>query len=250
VAGGTGGAAALAIAGLGLLAVEGWIARRRRHLSSDLAPAVSGTFGSGPEVRLVLFGDSTAAGLGVQRPEQTLGGRLAELLAATEKRVRLASVAVSGAHAVDLDAQVARALVHGAPDVAVVVVGAEDAIRFTPLDEIGGDVAAVVGRLVAVGTAVVVATCPDLGAARNFPRPLRQIVAWNSRRVAAVTARATFEAGGVPVDLAARTGPVFRADPGTISGDGYHPSADGYQLWALALYPAVYEASRTASTAG
>jgi lysophospholipase L1-like esterase len=38
---------------------------------------------------------------------------------------------------------------------------------------------------------------------------------------------------------------VFRADPGTLSEDEFHPSPDGYQLWALALYPAVYEAARS-----
>ena len=46
-------------------------------------------------------------------------------------------------------------------------------------------------------------------------------------------------AGGVVVDLAAETGPVFRADAGTLCYDGFHPSADGYRVWAHALYPAV-----------
>ncbi|HEY9389306.1 MAG TPA: SGNH/GDSL hydrolase family protein, partial [Mycobacteriales bacterium] len=61
--------------------------------------------------------------------------------------------------------------------------------------------------------------------------------------VAAAQADATWAAGGVPVDLAARTGPIFRADPGAFSEDGYHPSADGYRLLAEALLPAVSEAA-------
>jgi lysophospholipase L1-like esterase len=44
------------------------------------------------------------------------------------------------------------------------------------------------------------------------------------------------------VDLAAEAGPVFRADKGTLSHDGYHPSADGYRVWAHALAPAVRDA--------
>jgi lysophospholipase L1-like esterase len=47
----------------------------------------------------------------------------------------------------------------------------------------------------------------------------------------------------VPVDLAEQTGAVFRADAGTYCHDGYHPSADGYRVWAHALLPAVTEAS-------
>jgi len=61
--------------------------------------------------------------------------------------------------------------------------------------------------------------------------------------VAAVSAAATQSAGGIAVDLAAQTGQVFRADPGTFCEDGFHPSADGYRLLAEALLPAVSEAA-------
>jgi lysophospholipase L1-like esterase len=36
---------------------------------------------------------------------------------------------------------------------------------------------------------------------------------------------------------------VFRADAGTLCYDGFHPSADGYRVWAHALYPAVAKAA-------
>jgi lysophospholipase L1-like esterase len=231
-----------------VLAVEGLVARRRRYVTSDLAPPGSGKFGGGRGVRLVVLGDSTAAGFGVAVTGETVGGRLAELLAATGRQVHLSSAAVAGSRAIDLDAQVARVLVHGAPDVAVVLMGGEDAIAFTPLDVVESELTATIRRLTAAGSAVVLGTCPDLGAARNFGQPLREIMAWSGRRVAAASTRAAEAAGVGVVDLAGRTGGVFRADPGTLSADGYHPSADGYQLWALALYPAVYEASRTTST--
>jgi lysophospholipase L1-like esterase len=64
-----------------------------------------------------------------------------------------------------------------------------------------------------------------------------------ARQLAAAQADAVRAAGGVPVDLAAQTGSVFRADPGTLSADRFHPSADGYRLWAEALLPAVREAA-------
>ncbi|HEV2088979.1 MAG TPA: SGNH/GDSL hydrolase family protein [Cryptosporangiaceae bacterium] len=248
--GGAVGTVAVAGAAASVMVVQGLVAKRRRYLSSDLAPPASGTFGSGRTLRLVVFGDSTAAGIGVKSTTETVGGRLAELLAAAGRRVELTSVAVSGSRASDLHAQVNRALVHGAPDVAVVLVGGEDAIAFTPIDVVEAEIEDALRRLTAAGAAVVVGTCPDLAAARNFSRPLREIMAWSGRRVAAVTERATVRAGGVAVDLATRAGAVFRADPGALSADGYHPSADGYQLWALALYPAVFEACRAGSTRG
>ena len=48
--------------------------------------------------------------------------------------------------------------------------------------------------------------------------------------MARAQAAAVLEAGGAVVDLAAETGPVFRADAGTLCHDGFHPSADGYRV--------------------
>lgn len=110
------------------------------------------------------------------------------------------------------------------------------------------NVADAVRRLLAGGAAVVVGTCPDLGASRVFAQPLRTVVAWRGRRVAAVSAEATRAAGGIAVDLAGRVGPVFRADPAAYCEDGFHPSADGYRLIAEALLPAVADAAVASRT--
>ena len=87
----------------------------------------------------------------------------------------------------------------------------------------------------------------DLGAVRAWAPPLRQLLGLLGARLAKAQARAVREAGGVPVDLAERAGPVFRADAGTLCHDGLHPSADGYRVWAHALYPAVAEAAGVVS---
>jgi lysophospholipase L1-like esterase len=62
------------------------------------------------------------------------------------------------------------------------------------------------------------------------------------RRLARQQAAAAGAGGAVVVDLGARTGAVFRADAGTLCHDGFHPSADGYRVWAHALLPAIEEA--------
>ena len=66
-----------------------------------------------PPLRLVLLGDSTALGVGVDRVADTVGGQLAALLAEAPggRRVELSSVAVAGSRSADLATQVARALV-------------------------------------------------------------------------------------------------------------------------------------------
>ena len=47
--------------------------------------------------------------------------------------------------------------------------------------------------------------------------------------------------------LPSRSGHRFRAAPEQLfSADGFHPSADGYRVWAHALYPAVLDAAQAA----
>src|SRR5690606_26608492 len=147
--------------------------------------------------------------------------QLAELLAdgTGGKRVELSSVGVAGSRSADLGTQVSRALLGHRPDVAVILIGAGDATSLRSPRTAAAHVAAAVRRLRDAGVEVVVGTCPDLGATRAFAPPLRQIVGWLGRRVARAQAPAAHVAGADVVDLAAETGPVFRADPGTLCFD-------------------------------
>ncbi|HEX6077114.1 MAG TPA: SGNH/GDSL hydrolase family protein [Micromonosporaceae bacterium] len=231
----------------GLLAAELLAARLRRHVRPAIGPGIRASIGE-PDlatVRMVMVGDSFAAGVGVTSVDDSVGGHLATLLAGDGHRIELSSVAVPGTRSHHLDTQVSRALLGRPPDVAVILVGLNDATPLVNPSEAAFHLGAAVRRLLDAGVAVVVGTCPDLAASRAIGPPLRQIVGWLGRRIARTQEPAVVEAGGVAVDLARRTGPVFRADPGTICVDGFHPSADGYRVWAHALYPAVRDAIRS-----
>ena len=98
---------------------------------------VPGSWGRGrpgtPPLRLAVLGDSSAAGLGCQRAEQTPGALLAGGLARElQRRVLLDVQAVVGARARDLDTQVARALARGV-DLTVIMIGANDVTHRTPI---------------------------------------------------------------------------------------------------------------------
>ncbi|MEU0554683.1 SGNH/GDSL hydrolase family protein [Dactylosporangium sp. NPDC006015] len=239
------------VGGAAVLAAQAMVARARPYAKPDMRLAMRSSVGAAgkPPMRLVLLGDATALGVGVDRVADTVGGQLAALLSegtsegAVGRRVELSSVAVAGSRSSDLATQVARALVGPAPDVTVILVGTNDVTHLGR----GSDAAEYLGsacrRLRDAGIPVVVGTCPDFGALRAFAPPLRQLLGWRSRRVAKQQAAAASAAGAVVVDLAARTGAVFRADAGTLCHDGFHPSADGYRVWAHALLPAVEEAA-------
>ncbi|WP_406107298.1 SGNH/GDSL hydrolase family protein [Micromonospora globbae] len=240
-----------AVGGAALLAGEAFVARHRRYAEPELGLALRATIGraGAPPLRLVLLGDSSALGVGVDRLDDTIGGQLANLLAEgpSGRLVHLSSVGVSGSRSTDLATQVARALLGQRPDVAVILIGANDATGMRRPAEAAAYLGAAVHRLREAGVEVVVGTCPDLGAARAIAPPLRQLVGWSGRRIARAQTSAALDAGGSVVDLATETGPVFRADAGTFCHDGYHPSADGYRVWAHALLPAVAAAAAVTS---
>ncbi|GAB2925425.1 hypothetical protein GCM10027280_10960 [Micromonospora polyrhachis] len=243
------------VGGAAILAGEALLARNRRYAQPKLGLALRSTVGSAsaPPLRLVLLGDSAALGVGVEHVDDTVGGQLAQLLTSGDgpaeshtRRVLISSVGVSGSRSADLATQVARSLLGERPHVAVILIGANDATTLRWPGEAASHLGAAVRRLRAAGVEVVVGTCPDLGAARALAQPLREVAGWLGRRTARAQARAVLATGGTVVDLAGETGPVFRADPGTLCHDGYHPSADGYRVWAHALLPAVVHAAAVA----
>ena len=237
---------ATGVLGAAVLGAEAEVARRREYANASSAPPVSGRVGSGTgtPLRLAVLGDSTAAGLGVVASPDTVGAQVAASLSAAAGRpVALDGLGVSGARSADLAPQVSRALLHD-PDVAIVLIGPNDVTHLTSRSSAADDVADAVRRLRAAGAAVVVGSCADMGSATAFHQPLRLVAAWRGRAIGAVIRDAAVEAGALAVDIGAETGPDFRDDPDRfLSEDEFHPSAEGYRLWAEALLPKVREAA-------
>lgn len=204
---------------------------------------------AGEPVDLVLLGDSLAAGLGAARRKETLGGRIAKGAALrTGRPVRLRTVAVVGSESPDLDAQLRRLPPEYRPHVAVIVVGGNDVTHRLPVTTSVRHLDSAIRDLRSRGAEVVVGTCPDLGALRPVPQPLRRIVSGLSRRLADAQRIAAIGAGAVPVDLRRTVGPMFSDEPDRMfSLDRFHPSALGYRRTAEALLPAVCAAVAGAS---
>ena len=156
--------------------------------------------------------------------------------------VRIANVAVVGSESADLDEQIAR--LAEPPDIAVIVIGANDVThRIKPKDAVR-HLAAAVQDLRAMGAEVVVGTCPDLGTIRPIGQPLRTLVRRMSRNLAAAQTIAVVEAGGRTVSLGDMLGPLFASRDDLFSDDKFHPSAEGYAEAADALLPSVLGRAR------
>lgn len=200
-------------------------------------------FGGRP-VQLLVLGDSIAAGLGAEVPNETFGARLAKLLGkAAERPVRLTTAARVGAESSMLAAQLATLRPAYAPDVAVIIVGGNDVTHRVPVADSAKHLREAIDVLHELGARVVVGTCPDLGALRPVPQPLRTLGSRASKQLAAAQREAALEAGARAVSLAEVVGPFFITNPDEMfSLDRFHPSAAGYKRTAKAVLPSVLAA--------
>ncbi|HEY3530089.1 MAG TPA: SGNH/GDSL hydrolase family protein [Nocardioides sp.] len=239
------GGGGLSVLGMGLYGVlrgEAVLARRMIGNAGDEPPPDStGWYGRGrpgPAIKVALLGDSSAAGYGVERIVETPGAFLASGLAKqADRRVHLRTYAKVGAQSSDLAGQIDRAL-PGDPDLAVILIGANDVTHRVKPSQSVRYLAESVRRLVGAGAKVLVGTCPDLGSVKPIPPPLKQVARSMSRRLAAAQAIVVVEEGGIAVSVGSILGPDFAAAPAVLFGpDQFHPSAEGYRAVAEVLVP-------------
>jgi lysophospholipase L1-like esterase len=246
VGGVTGTVAGISALSVGLLMRQAAEARRIIPMAEAPPPRGDGTYGAkfgGPPIKMVILGDSSAAGYGVHRPRETPGALLATGVSRRLHRpVRLHRVAVVGSMSAGLPYQVDAALEYD-PDVAIILIGGNDvthvSIRAAAVRHLGD----AVRRLRAAGCKVVVGTCPDIGAIQPIKPPLRWLAHKWSRDLAAEQTVAVVEAGGRTVSLGNLLGPMFAADPVRMfSSDHFHPSAEGYARAAAVVLPTLLAA--------
>jgi lysophospholipase L1-like esterase len=203
-------------------------------------------------VRLAILGDSIGYGVGAAQPSDALGPRLARDLAIFGLRAHSRVFAAPGARSADLTRQV-RSATLWQPDVAVIVVGANDLTHLVPPDRAAAQLGAAVRQLRAVEAEVVVAPAPDLSVLPHVPPTMRALVQAGSALLRQAQSQATLAGGGRVADAEGSTSAAFATDPSLFSYDRFHPSSAGYAMIAKALAPVVRAAAiatRRADKAG
>jgi lysophospholipase L1-like esterase len=245
------GLVALPVGALAVLGVEVQLARHGPDLPDDTPLEHDGLVGTtdGAPLRMVWLGDSTAAGVGASSVEHALPRRVA---AALERPVDVTSLAVSGARIADLVGDQLDRLeaLAAAPDVVVISIGANDVTHLTSRDDFRSAYDEVLAAAPAQALVVLLGV-PDMGAPPRLLQPLRAVAGFRGRQLDGVTAAVAKEHGATYVDIAGETGPPMRSDTGRyFAEDRFHPSDEGYRLWADAvleqLRPALVERERAA----
>lgn len=227
---GAGVSGVASVLGIALLKYEARRARAAIGLPGE-APRTDGVYGSGERVplRLLVLGDSLAAGLGVDEARQTLAGSVATRLAHERKQpVDLVNTARIGAETVDLPGQLDRGLAScPKPDVAMIVVGANDLTHGRHWSESLRELSGVIHRLRASGSQVVLATCPNLGTVQPIAPPLRQLAPATERPVRGSPARGGRRGRRARRPARRPSRPEVRGEPGPVLRAGPVPSVGG-----------------------
>lgn len=227
-----------ALTGAAVLTVETlWAVLHPAPRFQDLD--ASGTEGpaDGTPLHVVVVGDSTTTGPGLERPDDIWVRQFARKLEGY--RVKVTSFAVSGARVADVRRDQLEPALASAGDITFVAVGANDAMHGTPLHRVERGLDDVVGALVQVSPMVVVCGVGDLGTVPRFLPPLDLVMRARGRAVDAVCARVADRHRALKVDMWGLTTHAFRTDPEMFSADLFHPSAKGHAVWAEAAYVTV-----------
>ncbi len=209
-------------------------------------PAPNKKMITGPIVYAAL-GDSTGAGVGARD-----GGYVARLFKLIEERrpgSTLSNLCVSGATTADLlQVQLDRSVALN-PDLITVGIGINDIGHGLTIDQFAQNFEQILSTLKDKTHAeIVVTNLPDISTAPRIPGPMRseyqrQITEF-SQRLEEIANR-----HGVTVfDIYTITKQELPSHPEYFSGDGFHPSDQGYELWASSMWPTIEKILATDDT--
>lgn len=211
----------------------------------EAAGAREGARGDGPPLRLLVVGDSSAAGVGVATQDDALLGQIVNRLA-TNYRVTFRLIARHGS-------TVSRTLAHLRKtepepfDVAVVSIGANDVTAGRDPGPWLKDYQTLVALLrERFGVQqVVVSGLPPMGAFPALPQPLRWVIGRAARRAdAALKAWAASAPGVSYAGFDTQPSDPLHGRPMTeiMAPDGFHPGPRIYDAWASRVVACLHEA--------
>ena len=216
-----------------LLIAQAMGTRRRAPVLSEATGPREGQLGSGgAALRLLIAGDSSAAGVGVAHQDEAFAGHFTRALHKRSGRpLRWRLLAKSGLTTKQV-MELLQADPPPAADIAVVLTGVNDVIDLIPPRRATLHREALADWLLAGGRVrhVVFAALPPINQFPLLPQPLRRVMGDDARRhndaMAQWAARRT-DAHHVPIAL--------QLSPAAMARDGFHPGEPIYRACGEAI---------------
>ena len=211
---------------LPILAVQGLSVRRNALSLPEPTGSREGRAGRGPRLRLLITGDSSAAGVGAGTQAQALSGHLVAKLA-KRNTVEWRLEATTGHTTQDTIQRLAR--LEDTFDAVVTALGVNDVTRGVTLKQFSDRQTRLLSYLTGPLGArrVVVTAVPQMNLFPALPQPLAWVLGRQAQRLnhgLQQVVGAFPQAKYLTLDLP--------DDPALAAPDGYHPSPKAYALWA------------------
>lgn len=186
-----------------------------------------GTHGSGPAIRLLILGDSAAAGVGVATQSQALSGQLVSALG-SDFQVSWKLIAKTGHKAKDVLTTL-ETLVPEPYDFVVTSIGVNDVTHGTGTRKWTDQQTQIVERLQSrfQSRCIILSGVPPMHLFPALPQPLRWYLGARARRLNRALsniADGCKQCVFVSID--------FPLEAAYMAADGFHPGAPAYALWA------------------
>ena len=195
---------------------------------------------SGP-VNYVALGDSTGAGVGASN-----GGYVARLFKRIEQNrpgSKLLNLCVSGATSEDVKLRQLDRGIQAKPTLVTLGIGINDLGHGFSIETAASNIDQIVLRLKNETQArIVISNLPDISHAPAIPRPLRAEVQQRIEQLNQRISELGAKHGVTVFDIYSSTHEQLAEQPEYFSGDGFHPSDAGYEVWAEQMWPSVAEA--------
>lgn len=192
----------------------------------------------GASTRILVAGDSTAAGTGAAHPGESVAGRFG----AAYPDAEIINIGKNGARTRDL-LQSLRERGDERFSLVLLQIGGNDILRWTNLRALDRDIRTVLTEAHRLGDRVVLFTAGNVGLAPMFPRPLGWFYSYRTLQVREIFRSAAAASGALYVDaFTDRAHDLFLTDPPRYYAPDYlHLSGEGYRSWYEAIARALAE---------
>jgi acyl-CoA thioesterase-1 len=189
-------------------------------------------------VNYVALGDSTGSGVGARN-----GGYVARLfkrIVAYRPDSKLNNLCFSGATTGDVLREQLDPGIAADPNLVTLGIGINDIGHGVSLEQFSKNYDEILSRLKEkTRAAVVVTNIPDISTAPRIPAAIRaeyhQLITQFNRKLEEIALRHGF----IIFDVYTITHKQLPLHPEYFSGDGFHPSDAGYELWAEEMWPTI-----------
>lgn len=202
----------------------------RLPVAQGVPEGLTGVERTGRPLRLLVLGESTVVGVGVERLEDGLAAQLAGCLSERlERAVHWKSYGESGIRAGGALQRLLPSVQEESADIVLLVLGVNDTVGLCRKRRWQEDLAGLIDGCARGGARVVLAGVPPMRKFFALPWLLRHVFGWRASlldrwaREVAMRRKALH----LPSDL--------RFEPCFLARDGYHPSSVGYRYWAESL---------------